>query len=42
MVTYYWINLDKAKERRLFMEEQFKKNGIKNKRVSAYSPVALS
>ena len=38
MVTYYWINLDKAKERRSFMEKQFKQNGIKNKRVSAYSP----
>jgi GR25 family glycosyltransferase involved in LPS biosynthesis len=41
MLTYYWINLDKACDRRSFMEKQFNKNGIKNKRVSAYSPIDL-
>lgn len=41
MITYFWINLDKAKERRSFMEKQFLRNSIKNKRISAYSPANL-
>jgi len=41
MFTHYWINLDKAQDRRAFMEKQFKERGIKNKRISAYSPKDL-
>ena len=42
-LNYYWINLDKAKDRRIFMENQFKKIGVvNNHRISAYTPDDLS
>jgi len=41
-LTYYWINLDKAINRRSFMEKQFKELGINNHRISAYTPNDLN
>jgi GR25 family glycosyltransferase involved in LPS biosynthesis len=42
-LNYYWINLDKAKDRRIFMENQFEKIGVvNNHRISAYTPDDLS
>jgi len=38
MLEFYWINLDKAIDRRQFMEKQFKDRGIINHRISAYTP----
>ncbi len=37
-IKYYWINIDKSKERALFMEEQFKLRNINNQRISAITP----
>jgi len=37
-IEYFWINLDKAIDRRNFMEAQFKERGIINHRISAFSP----
>jgi GR25 family glycosyltransferase involved in LPS biosynthesis len=37
-IKYYWINLDKATERREFMEEQFNSFNIINERISAKTP----
>jgi len=37
-IKYYWINLDKAKERREFMENQFNSYKILNERISAKTP----
>jgi len=41
-MKYYWINLDTALERRLFMENQFRKLHIQNHRISAITPDLLS
>lgn len=40
-IKYYWINIDKSIERRIFMEEQFKIRGIANQRISAITPETL-
>jgi GR25 family glycosyltransferase involved in LPS biosynthesis len=37
-MKYFWINIDKSTKRREFMENQFKKLGIENYRVSAITP----
>ena len=37
-MRHYWINIDGSKDRRAFMEEQFKKNSLDNVRVSAITP----
>ena len=37
-MKHYWINIDGSKDRRAFMEEQFKKNSLDNVRVSAITP----
>lgn len=37
-IKYYWINIDNAIERKNFMEFQFKKRNINNKRISAITP----
>jgi len=37
-MKHYWINIDRSKDRRAFMEEQFKKNSLDNQRVSAITP----
>lgn len=42
VITFYWINLDKATERRNFMENQFKEKNLKNKRITAISPETLN
>lgn len=39
---FYWINLDNAIERKIFMENQFNKFKINNYRISAYSPKDLN
>lgn len=41
-LNYYWINLDTAKDRCLFMEKQFEKLNITNHRISAYTPKDLN
>lgn len=41
-LEYYWINLDSAINRKNFMEKQFKNLGIKNHRISAYTPNDLN
>jgi len=41
-LIYYWINLNKATDRRLFMENQFKKRNVNNHRISAYTPNDLN
>src|SRR6187431_820668 len=33
--TFYWINLDKAKDRKIKMLEMFKQHNIKNRRIEA-------
>jgi GR25 family glycosyltransferase involved in LPS biosynthesis len=38
VIDFYWINLDKAVDRRKFMEEQFDKLKINNFRISAHTP----
>lgn len=40
-MKYYWINIDTAFERRLFMENQFRKLHISNQRISAVTPDQL-
>ena len=40
-MKYYWINLDTSLERRLFMENQFRKLHIENYRISAITPNLL-
>jgi len=37
-ITFYWINVDKAIERKNFMENQFKFNLINNQRIPAITP----
>lgn len=37
-IKYYWINLDKAIERREFMENQFNNYNINNERITAKTP----
>lgn len=37
-INYYWINIDKSEDRRIFMETQFKINKINNTRISAITP----
>lgn len=41
-LEYYWINLDKASNRRSFMQKQFKERGILNHRVTAITPNDLN
>jgi GR25 family glycosyltransferase involved in LPS biosynthesis len=41
-MKYYWINLDTALDRRVFMENQFRKLHIDNHRISAITPSTLS
>jgi len=40
-IPYYWINVDNSKYRRIFMEQQFKKLELENKRISAITPETL-
>jgi len=40
-IKYFWINIDKSLDRRLFMEEQFKQKNIDNQRISAITPEKL-
>ncbi len=40
-IKYFWINIDKSLDRRLFMEEQFKQKEIDNQRISAVTPEKL-
>lgn len=40
-MKHYWINLDKCNERKVFMEEQFKRSGLENYRIKAYTPEDL-
>lgn len=40
-IKYFWINIDKSVDRRLFMEEQFKQKEIDNQRISAVTPDKL-
>lgn len=40
-IKFYWINIDKSIDRRIFMEEQFKLNNINNQRISAITPDSL-
>lgn len=40
-IKYYWINIDKCNERRLYMEEQFKEKQINNLRINASTPESL-
>jgi len=37
-IDFFWINLDNAIDRKLFMENQFKLLNINNYRISAYTP----
>ena len=37
-MKHYWINLEKSKNRRKFMEDQFKKIDLEHHRVNAISP----
>lgn len=37
-MKHYWINIDRSRDRRAFMEEQFKKNSLDNTRISAITP----
>lgn len=37
-MKHYWINIDRSRDRRAFMEEQFKKNLLDNTRISAITP----
>jgi len=41
-IKYYWINLDKAIDRKEFMENQFNINKIINQRISAKTPNDLN
>jgi GR25 family glycosyltransferase involved in LPS biosynthesis len=41
-IKYYWINLDKANNRREFMENQFNLYKINNERISAKTPNDLN
>lgn len=41
-MKYYWINIDKSIDRRVFMEEQFKKLNLDNIRINAIIPDDLS
>ncbi len=41
-IKYYWINLDKAIDRRNFMENQFNTYNINNERISAKTPNDLN
>ena len=41
-ITYYWININNAIERKQFMELQFKNRNINNKRIEAITPIDLS
>jgi len=41
-IKYYWINMDNAIERKIFMEEQFKKRNINNIRITARTPNELN
>ena len=40
-MKHYWINLDKCNERKVFMEEQFKRSRLENYRIKAYTPEDL-
>ena len=40
-LTYYWINIDNAINRKNFMEEQFKLRNLNNVRISAITPNKL-
>ena len=40
-ITYYWINMDTATNRKEFMENQFNELSLKNERISAITPVDL-
>lgn len=40
-IKYYWINIDKSIDRKIFMEEQFKLRNINNIRISAITPDKL-
>jgi GR25 family glycosyltransferase involved in LPS biosynthesis len=37
-MKHYWINIDRSRDRRAFMDEQFKKNLLDNTRISAITP----
>jgi len=41
-IKYYWINLDRATERKEFMENQFNQYNINNERISAKTPNDLN
>lgn len=40
-IKFYWININKSLNRRYFMEEQFKINGLSNERIEAITPETL-
>jgi len=40
-IKFYWININKSIDRRIFMEEQFKINGFPNERIEAITPEIL-
>ena len=37
-MKHYWINIDECKERKTFMEKQFREKNIENYRISAETP----
>ena len=41
-LKYYWINIDRCKERREYMEQQFNENNVTNLRINASTPDSLN